>query len=166
MMTERELCDLARTILAHGAGMVQSKFTRPDDDWEPIFLALDIEGRAFMAGGMTWQSMEQRHKTVAEVGGHLVRKHDAAVVALLASVWAAPDWVVNERGERVPDPAQRTEMVHILIAGATEALMAYAPIVRYADQPPELADWQLFGGDEAEETSGGLLDVLADMVRD
>jgi len=127
------------TLAYEGARAVQTGFSAPTDDWQPMLFFTTAEGQQHIIGAP--HAQHQKKATAQAVTALLKRSH--AVEALwLSSAWeVTPDSTDTDLAAITPsqDPRRR-ETLLLVHVGADFAAVHRAPIRRHGDAGPTLGD--------------------------
>lgn len=142
--TEREASVFIAEFLKNGARSVGHEFTKPDDDWVPLWMVVQPEGVAtFIVGG----DVEDEDLQAVAL---LVRRVGAVAVGMVASTWQVnSDGMSRERADEVfaqihaqhgdtEGVPERFEAVFVSVLTATIVRGWAATIVRHKNRAPTL----------------------------
>lgn len=145
--------DLFDRIALTASLMPRQQFTKPDDDWSPMAFFEGAKGEGIIPLDQSNLMADDKGKDVLTeiLLPNVIEEMRITRIVFILSVWMSPESnrELAESGEYIP-PSQRadrreavfmTEMRH---GGVSRQSMAY--IVRYADRPPELGEWEELGG--------------------
>ena len=147
--------ELVKAMALNAAREVGRGFTEPDDDWQPIALAMDAKGRGIFMVLDFGPASETKQAFLEEVLPVLLREAGAVAVALVTS-----SWMLTFKGKRpavLPRPSESPDREEVLIVSVVDRLRAeaqIAPILRHPDRPPELGPWDVLPEDAS---FGGLV---------
>lgn len=174
--SEVESAEVAFDVLRKGSVQVGQRFTKPDDDWSPIWLVLTpTQGTT-----MTPESMRdnaEKNRMVDTVAAYAQRV-GAVAIGHLNSSWQIPpgkvsdermDEIVawmNSHGGSTEGVPEREEIVLIAVYTATTYWMYTALITRHENAPPTLGSYELMHtSSDKGDLSGRMVDPLRDALR-
>jgi hypothetical protein len=153
--------DMARTLAMSGVNGVQETFTKPDDDWDTMFILM-AEDRPVVAA-FAVDTKDQ----IAVAITKLIREHKGTAVALVTSAWtsqkANDEAMESGDGPRTmpADQPDRREVVHLLVAAKDGKVeMQEAEIIRHEGAPPTLDEWRKFGTEDSGKLAGRFPDAI------
>ena len=163
--TEAQAAATTRRWLERGARDVGRDFTKPDDDWDPIWLVVSRDS------GLLIASDETVHKhDMAELVGATARRLGAICVGHVHSSWLILFTEIDEprrselvrhmqeTGGETEGVPERIEILMLAVYTASTSAMWYGRIERHDDAPPTLARFERAPTDG--ETTGAMVDPL------
>jgi hypothetical protein len=171
--TEAEALQNALTSLENGARGVAKNFTRPDDDWRPVWLVVTADGHGTFLAPVSITGGRDKRAITARVA-EFARSRGAVAIAHLHSSWVVTRSDVSEERHREIERHMDTHdgstegiperREALLIAGYTATLVriGMATITRHPDRPPTLGSIE-FG--EPDEWRGRMAEPLAEALR-
>jgi len=169
----------AYKLLTEGALRVQQRFTKPDDDWWPIWLTLTRTQGTILTPERF--APQDKQPTVAAVA-RWARRVGAVCVGHLHSSWTV---IADQHGGRIPVERmqaihrqmvaqhgstvgipERMEVVMVALHTASGSAMHVADIERHAGAPPTLAPFRLLVDEHREGDDSGMEGVMIDPLRE
>lgn len=173
--SELEVQATVYDVLHGGAVEVGRKFTKPDDDWWPMWLVATPTQGTMMVPETLRDNVEKGRMTAAVAA--FAQKVSATAIGHVHSIWHIPPEKVSDKRrdeifalanaqdgstEGVPE---REEAVMITVYTATTFRMLLAPITRHDNAPPTLGRFELAHSSDAGDLSGRMTDPLRDALR-
>jgi hypothetical protein len=173
--SEAEAIGVAYELLTSGARRVQGRFTRPDDDWAPIFLTLTKKQGTILTPDRL--AREDKRPTVEAVA-RWARRVGAVCVGHLHSSWfVLGEGLPAERMEAIrlrmeanrgstEGIPERTEGLLLALHTAGGSAVHWGEIERRESAPPTLAPFRLLAdtAENGEGFEGAMVDPLREAV--
>ena len=176
--TEREAAQTIHDMLITGAQRVGERFTRPDDDWDPVWAVNDGKGHGTLLTPSRMEGPRDKVRMTAAVAAY-ARKVGAVAIGHLNSSWLVIAEGISEARMReihaqmdanhgstdgIPERREGL-MVAVYTAGSYRHHLAF--IQRDGEHPPTLGPFELFGdsGRDGFTAEGRMMDPLQESLR-
>ncbi|NDC36962.1 MAG: hypothetical protein EBZ48_02800 [Proteobacteria bacterium] len=124
-----------------GATAVQHEFNHPDDDWQPIMIAVAPNEKAIVAS-LDFKDQQAKENIATKVIPSFIRKRGIVAVAITVSAWVTK----LAKGDTLKVPVRKSpdkkEILEIAGMSADRSVILMADIERHPDKPPTLGPWE------------------------
>ncbi len=159
-LSDAELIESVRRTLMNGAAAVQRGFTRPDEDWDTVFMVAGTHGGADLQHP-PYTSAPEKDRWVERELPRWVAERDGRVLGYFVSAWEGASENSPAAGEQLAQHSDRAERLVIAVVARESAELWWARIERGSAAPPSLGGWEQLPPDAIDSMVEELRRALA-----